>query len=310
MHTQYAERNSHPLTWHDGVDGISGIRRRVAENMIEALGTYGVFRRGNLLSPALAVTLERLGYGAIWVGGSPPSDLHDIEALLDATSTIIVATGIVNVWKDAAEPVAASYHRIEAKHPGRFLLGVGIGHPEATRTYAKPYDTLVRYLDDLDAAGVPLNRRVLAALGPRVLRLSAARTLGAHPYLVTPEHTRRARAIIGPDALLAPEQKVVLEADPQRARAIGRPYVEKPYLGLVNYTNNLRTLGFDDDDLAGGGSDRLIDALAVHGDPETVAAQLAGHLNAGANHVPINLLTATGEDPTAGFTALAEVLFG
>jgi probable F420-dependent oxidoreductase len=278
--------------------------------MSSQLGRYGVFRRGSGLSPELAATLDRLGYGAIWVGGSPPSDLRQIEELLDATSTITVATGIVNVWKDAAQPVAASYHRIEAKHPGRFLLGIGVGHPEATQRYTKPYETLVHYLDDLDAAGVPVSRRVLAALGPRVLRLSAGRTAGAHPYLVTPAHTRRARGIIGPDALLAPEQKVVLETDPDRARAIGRPAVERPYLGLVNYTSNLRSLGYDDADLAGAGSDRLIDDLVLRGDAAAVAAGVTRHLEAGADHVAINLLTAEGDDPAAGFTALATVLFG
>ncbi|HEY1487262.1 MAG TPA: LLM class F420-dependent oxidoreductase [Micromonosporaceae bacterium] len=272
------------------------------------LGRYGIFKRQNLLSTDIVVAVERLGYGAIWVGGSPPSDLRVIEEFLDATSTITIATGIVNVWKDAAEPVAASYHRIEARHPGRFLLGIGIGHPEATQTYAKPYETLVRYLDVLDAEGVPTDRRVLAALGPRVLKLSAARSAGAHPYLVTPEHTRRAREIIGPDALLAPEQKVVLDPDATSARSIGRAYVEKPYLSLVNYRNNLLTLGFDEADLDGGGSDRLIDALAIHGDVKAVAAGLRRHLDAGADHVPVHLLTAPGEDPIPGYTALAEAL--
>ena len=276
--------------------------------MVE-LGRFGVFRRNTALSPELAATLEELGYGAIWVGGSPDGDLREIEKLLDATSTIPVATGIVNIWKDGPREVAASYHRIEERHPGRFLLGIGVGHPEATGArYTKPYAALVDYLDELDAAGVPVQRRVLAALGPRVLKLSAERSAGAHPYLVTPEHTRRARDILGPGPLLAPEQKVVLETDPARARAIARPAVEKPYLGLVNYTNNLRTLGFGDGDLADGGSDRLIDALAIHGDTAAVTAGLTAHLEAGADHVSVNLITAQGDDPVAGFTALAGVL--
>src|SRR5450756_461820 len=133
-----------------------------------------------------AVTLERLGYGAIWIGGSPSGDLRLAEQLLDATTTLRVATGIVNIWKDAAEPVAASYHRIEARHPGRFLLGIGVGHPEAIGArYAKPYEALVGYLDELDAAQVPIGRRVLAALGPKMLKLSAERAAGAHPYVTT-----------------------------------------------------------------------------------------------------------------------------
>lgn len=272
------------------------------------LGRFGVFRRYTALSPELAATLERLGYGAIWVGASP-GDLRHIEELLDATSAIAVTTGIVNIWANGPRDVAASYHRIEERHPGRFLLGIGAGPREATGArYARPYAALAGYLDELDAAGVPVQRRVLAALGPRVLKLSAERSAGAHPYLVTPEHTRRARGILGPGRLLAPEQKVVLGTDPARARAIGRPTVEKPYLGLVNYTSNLRTLGFGDDDLAGGGSDRLIDALVVHGGTAAVAAGLAAHLEAGADHVAVNLITAPGEDPVAGFTALAAAL--
>jgi probable F420-dependent oxidoreductase len=275
--------------------------------MVE-LGKFGVFRVSTAVSPELAATLERLGYGAIWIGVSP-GDLRQVEELLDATSTIAVATGIVNIWGNGPREVAASYHRVEERHPGRFLLGIGAGHPEAIGArYTKPYTALVGYLDELDAAGVPVQRRVLAALGPRVLKLAAERSAGAHPYLVTPEHTRRARGILGPGPLLAPEQKVVLETDPARARAIGRPAVEKPYLGLVNYTSNLRRLGFGDDDLAGGGSDRLIDALVVHGDTAAVAAGLAAHLEAGADHVAVNLIAAPGEDPVAGFTALAAAL--
>ena len=279
--------------------------------MFDELGRIGVWRAAAQLSPELAVTLERLGYGAIWIGGSPGGDLRLAEQLLDATSTLTVATGIVNIWKDEAEPVAASYHSIEARHPGRFLLGIGVGHPEATGArYAKPYEALVRYLDELDAAQVPIRRRVLAALGPKMLRLSAQRAAGAHPYLTTPEHTRMAREILGSGVLLAPEQKVVLDTDPVRARLIGRPVVANPYLGLVNYTNNLRSLGYTDADLAGGGSDRLIDALVAHGDAVTVAARVTEQLAAGADHVAVQLLTPPPEDdPVAGFTEMAKALF-
>ncbi len=281
----------------------------VDARVIDNLGTFGAFRRFSALTPEFAVELERLGYGAIWVGGSPDGDLRVIEDYLDATATIMVATGIVNIWKDAPELVAASFHRIEKRHPGRFLLGIGVGHPEATGArYTKPYDALVGYLDALDEAHVPMDRRVLAALGPRVLKLAAERTAGAHPYLVTPEHTRRAREIVGPGVLLAPEQRVVLAADPEKARAIGRPTVEKPYLGLSNYTRNLRSLGFTDEDLADGGSDRLIDALVVYGDPAAVAAGLTRHIESGANHVAVNLITGPDEDPVAGFAQLASAL--
>jgi probable F420-dependent oxidoreductase len=160
----------------------------------------------------------------------------------------------------------------------------------------------------LDAAGVPVEGRALAALGPKVLRLSGERTAGAHPYLTTPEHTRQAREILGAGPLLAPEQKVVLDTDPERARATGRPAVRYPYLSLVNYLNNLRRLGWSEDDLADGGSDRLIDELAVHGDAETVAAGVRAHLVAGADHVNIQVLTEDDADPRPVYHELAKVL--
>jgi probable F420-dependent oxidoreductase len=270
------------------------------------LGSFGVWVRAPLLSPQLAPEIEALGYGAIWIGGSPPGDLELVEAVLDATDRIPVATGIVNMWKDDASTVGASYHRIEARHPGRFILGVGIGHPEATPEYRTPYEKSVDYLDRLDEAGVPVDRRVLAALGPRMLRLAGRRSAGAHPYLTTPRHTAAAREILGAGPLLAPEQKVVLDTDAERARAIGRPVVEKPYLGLVNYRSNLLREGWTEDDLNGGGSDRLIDALALHGDATTVAAGVRAHLDAGADHVTVQAL---GDDPLSSLRTLAGVLF-
>jgi probable F420-dependent oxidoreductase len=266
----------------------------------EARGTVGVWRHSSRLTPALVKELEALGYGRIWIGGSPDGDLVSAEQVLDATSTIGVATGIVNIWKDDARTVAASFHRLERSHPGRFLLGVGAGHREHNGGYVRPYDALVAYLDVLDAEGVPQDRRVLAALGPRVLRLAADRAGGAHPYLVTPEHTRLAREVLGKGVLLAPEQKVVLEGDPVRARAVGRPQVASPYLQLGNYTASLLRQGWTEADLAGTGSDALIDALAVHGTPEQVAA----------DEVAVQLLTADGESPDAGFRALAGALWG
>src|SRR5205823_3022013 len=158
--------------------------------MANALGKYGIWQHGGILSAEFAREVEELGYGAIWIGGSPDGKLDIVDTILDATEHIVVATGIVNIWKDDAATVGASYHRIVARHPGRFLLGVGIGHREATTDYQKPYDKIVEYLDQLDVAGVPAEDRVLAALGPKVLKLSAERTAGAHPYLTTPEHTR------------------------------------------------------------------------------------------------------------------------
>lgn len=269
------------------------------------LGDFGVWRWAREVSADQARAIERLGYGTIWLGASP-GDLVDAERVLDATETITVATGIVNVWLDDAEDVAAAYHRLEAKHPGRFLLGIGIGHPESPRyAYTKPYDSLVDYLDRLDTAGVPEHRRLLAALGPRVLALSAARTLGAHPYFTTPEHTAHARDVLG-DALLAPEHMVVLEPDPDAARAIARPVLER-YLGLRNYTRNLQRHGFTPDQFAGGGDDALVDAIALHGTVEHIANGLRAHLRAGADHVSVQVLPSDA-DPLPALTALAAEL--
>jgi probable F420-dependent oxidoreductase len=272
------------------------------------LGRYGVWRGQWGLTPEFAVEAEALGYGALWIGGSPPGDLKLIESLLDATQRIVIATGIVNMWSTPAAEAAASYHRIEAKHTGRFLLGVGIGHPEHSTEYRSPYATMVDYLDQLDDGGVPVAGRALAALGPKALRLAADRTAGAHPYLTTPEHTREARGIIGDDVLLAPEQKVVLDTDAERARAIGRPVVDTPYLHLVNYRSNLLRLGWSEADLDDGGSDALIDALVAHGDVETVAQRLTAHLDAGADHVCAQVLTADGADPVPALRELSEAL--
>jgi probable F420-dependent oxidoreductase len=274
----------------------------------DRLGQFGIWRPTVLATPDLAATLEQLGFGALWLGGSPDADLEIVDQLLAATTTLIVGTSIVNIWKDDAAAVAASYARIQAAYPGRFLLGVGAGHPEATAHYASPYDTLAGYVDQLTDHHVPAEGSVLAALGPRVLRLAADRTAGAIPYLVPPEHTRLAREILGPDRLLAPEHKAVLDPDPARARALGRRRVANPYLGLVNYTSNLRRLGFTDADLHDGGSDRLIDALVAHGTAEQVGAQLHAHLDAGADHVCIQLLTEGGADALPGYAELARAL--
>lgn len=259
------------------------------------LGTFGAFghyTRWQQLSAAQLREIEALGYGAIWAGGSPPAELEWIDPILGATDTIALATGIVNIWTAAAGPVAESYHRIDAQYPGRFLLGIGVGHPEAHTEYKKPYDALSDYLDELDRHGVPRDRRVVAALGPQVLKLSARRSAGAHPYLTTPEHTRQARELIGPDAFLAPEHKVVLTTDAAKARSVGRGALEV-YLNLANYLNNWKRLGFTDADLAKPGSDGLVDAVVAHGSTEAVAARLTEHLTAGADHVPVQVLTGT-----------------
>jgi probable F420-dependent oxidoreductase len=255
------------------------------------LGRYGVWTFG-AVKPEQAVEIEKLGYGAVWIGGSPAGDLHYVEPILEHTETLQVATGIINVWTARAEEVAEAYHRIEDAYPGRFLLGIGIGHPEHTEEYRKPYDVLVEYLDALDAAQVPTSRRVVAALGPKVLKLSAQRSAGAHPYLTTPEHTERARKLIGNTVFLAPEHKVVLstsEIGADEARAIGRQTVDF-YLNLSNYLNNWKRLGFTDKDVAKPGSDKLIDAVVAHGTADDIANRLNEHLEAGADHVTIQVL--------------------
>jgi|SRR5579875_1664634 len=274
----------------------------------DQLGRFGIWRGGPQVTAGLAAEIERLGFGALWIGGSPDGDLAQVEELLDATSSLTVGTSIVNMWKDDAHTVARSFHRLQDRHPGRFVLGVGAGHREATQEYARPFETLAAYVDTLLGDDVPADRLVLAALGPKVLRLAAERTAGAIPYLVTPEHTRQAREILGPAPLLAPEHKAVVDTDPVRARALGRDRVRNPYLGLANYTSNLRRLGWSEEDLAGEGSDALVDALAVHGSADQVAAQLSAHLDAGADHVAIQVLTEADGDPVPGYQALAAAL--
>lgn len=268
------------------------------------LGRFGSFGRG--VTPQQATEIEALGYGAVWVGGSPPAALSWVEPILQATTTLCVATGIVNIWSAPAQRVAESFHRIEAAYPGRFLLGIGVGHAEMISEYRKPYNALVEYLDRLDDYGVPANRRVVAALGPRVLGLSARRSAGAHPYLTTPEHTARARELIGPSAFLAPEHKVVLTTDSARARTVGRQALDM-YFNLANYRNNWKRLGFTDDEVSRPGGDRLVDAVVAYGTPDAIAARLNEHLLAGADHVPIQVLTED-DNLVSALTELAKPL--
>ena len=252
------------------------------------LGRYGVWTFG-APKPEQAAEIEKLGYGAVWVGGSPAADLSFVEPILAHTESLQVATGIVNIWSAEADEVAESYHRIENAFPGRFLLGVGVGHPEHTQEYRKPYDALVEYLDALDAKKVPTSRRVIAALGKKVHELAAHRSAGSHPYLTTPEHTAQAREWIGPTVYLAPEHKVVLSTEADEARAVGREAVGF-YLNLSNYLNNWKRLGFTDEDIAKPGSDKLIDAVVAHGNADDIAKRLNEHLDAGADTVLIQVL--------------------
>ncbi|MGW6282987.1 LLM class F420-dependent oxidoreductase [Kribbella sp. NPDC055071] len=275
--------------------------------MAVEIGRYGVWHGPSHWGPELAAGLEQTGYGALWLGSSPDAGLRDAEVLLASTTSVAVGTSIVNMWKTPAAAVAESYHRLEDEQPGRFLLGVGIGHREHTGEYKSPYETIVGYLDDLDEAKVPVERRALAALGPKVLQLAGARTAGALPYLTTPDHTREARRALGGGVLLAPNQMVVLETDPEIARTTARERLST-YLQLSNYTSSFKRLGLTDEDLADGGSDRLVDALVLHGSAVEIAEGLKAHLDAGADHVAIQQLGHEGIDLLPGYEALATVL--
>jgi probable F420-dependent oxidoreductase len=253
------------------------------------LGQYGVFVRG-APSAQEAAQIEALGYGAVWVAGSPPADLAWAEPLLEATTILRLGTAIINIWTADPTEVAASYHRIERAHPGRFVIGIGAGHPELHQEYRKPLEALRDYLDRLDELAVPVDRRALAAQGPKALELAAARTAGAIPYLTTRDHTAQARKILGSGALLAPEHMVVLSTDPGHARAAGREAFATS-IQKANYQASWRRIGFTDDDLAGGGSDRLVDAVVSFGSPSDVAAALKEFIAAGADHVSIQVLS-------------------
>ncbi|WP_322986634.1 TIGR03620 family F420-dependent LLM class oxidoreductase [Streptomyces sp. S584] len=235
--------------------------------------------------------LEELKYGTLWMGGSP--SVEDAAAVVAATRTVTVATGILSIWDHTAEEVAAGIAAIGAGSRGRFVLGLGVSHGPMVPQYSKPYSAMVGYLDALDAATPPVGpeSRVLAALGPKMLKLATGRALGAHPYLVTAEHTAEARAALGPDALLAPELSVVLDTDTDRARTTARNMLAM-YLQLPNYTDNLLRLGFSESDFDGGGSTRLLDALFALGDAGRVKARTQEYLDAGADHVALQVLTA------------------
>jgi len=228
--------------------------------------------------------------------------------MLAATENLVVATGIVNIWQYDPAELAAEFHEIDAEFPGRLLLGIGIGHPEATSEYTKPLTKSREFMDGIAAAArpVPRERMVMAALGPKMLDLSFERTLGTHPYFTPVEHTRFARERLGSTALVAPELAVAIDEDPERARAAARKY-SALYLGLVNYTSNLKRFGFDEADIANGGSDRLIDAVVPSGSVETAAAMARAHLDAGADHVCLQTVGVEGI-PTAQWTALAQAL--
>ena len=269
------------------------------------LGQLGIWRRKHDGVDGVA-EIEELGYGALWVGASP--SVEEVRPFLERSSTLTVATGILNVWQHEPAAVAAQRAALVREFPGRFMLGIGVGHPEATAEYVSPLAKMSAFFDGLDAAPdpVPSDERVAAALGPKMLELAARRSLGTHTYFVTPEHTRFAREHVGADALVAPELAVVVEADDEAARAVAREYAAL-YLGRSNYTNNLLRFGFTERDVAAGGSDRLIDAVVPHGSAQAVAEAVRAHLDAGADHVALQPL-GHGGAPVADYEALAKAL--
>jgi probable F420-dependent oxidoreductase len=272
-----------------------------------AVGVWTTYRQiGEEHAGEAARLVEELGFGTFWLGGSPR--LPSVAPLLQATERLVVATGIVNVWSYDPAELAAEYARLAEEFPDRLLVGIGIGHPEATSQYATPMAAMRGFLDGLDAADTPLARddRCLAALGPKMLELCRTRSRGAHTYFVGVEHTLAAREALGDGVLLAPELACVVDRDPESARAKARRYAEL-YLGLRNYTSNLLRHGFTDDDIAQGGSDRLIDAVIPHGGPEDIAVVARAHLKAGADHVCLQPVGVRGI-PSEEWTALARAL--
>lgn len=259
-----------------------------------------------------AAELEALGFGALWVpGGIDEGVLDDVARLLAATAKVTLCTGILNIWKIRPADVGSWWEARSEANRARLMLGLGVSHgPAIGPAYRRPLATMSAYLDGLDQASVPADHRCLAALGPKMLDLAAARTAGAHPYLVPPEHIALARARMGPEALIATEVGVVLETDPGRARDIARRAVSM-YLAFPNYANNWRRLGFGEDDIAAA-SDRLIDALFAWGTVDRIKLRLEEYLDAGADHVCVQVVRgAFGENrapPVEEWRRLAEAL--
>ena len=271
------------------------------------LGAIGIWTAGLDAFPAArvqeaAAELEELGFGALWFGEAFGREaLTTAGLLLAGTKRIVIATGIANIYGRDPVAMAGAQKTLAEAYPDRFLLGLGVSHIPLVEKlrghrYDKPVATMRAYLDAMDQApyqAVPPSSkplRVLAALGPKMLQLSAERADGAHPYNITPKHTAEARALMGSGPYLCPEQGVVLQTDPVKARAIARKFLAI-YLTLPNYTNNWLRLGFEEADFSNGGSDRLIDAVIAWGDLKTVMNRIREHHAAGADHVCVQVLT-------------------
>lgn len=296
---------------------MSAIPQERAQALRDRIGRVGVWLGSIALQPArdereAIARIEQLGYGAAWFGEGPNNReaLSHGALLLGASERIVVATGIANIWVRDATAAINGANTLNEAYQERFLLGLGVSHAPIVNSrghdYAKPLSAMRTYLEAIDehSYGAPAPEHpspvLLAALRSKILELARERTGGAHPYFVPPSHTAKARAILGPRPLLAPEQVVVLETDPARAREIGRRHMAM-YLRLPNYLNNLRTLGYGDDDLADGGSDQLVDAIVAWGDEEAIAGRVREHLDAGADHVAVQVYA---ENATAALVQL------
>lgn len=255
-----------------------------------------------------AAELEELGYDTLWVpGGIDNRVLDTVDELLAATHRTTIATGILNIWKYQPQEVAAWFQQLPAGHRNRVLIGLGISHgPLIGDAWKKPLAVTREFLDGLDAEGMPRDNLCLAALGPRMLELSRDHTAGAHPYLVTPEHTATARDILGPDALLAPEQGIVLESEPAKARQLAREALSI-YQKLPNYRNNWQRLGYTEEDMDTL-SDRLVDGLFAWGSAERIVERLQAHYDAGADHVCVQLIRGASGGDMAGLVAACREL--
>jgi probable F420-dependent oxidoreductase len=246
---------------------------------------------------------EEAGFTAFWLGGSPR--LEEVRPLLEGSTDLVVGTSIVNIWGYDPAELAEEFHALEDAFPGRTCVGIGVGHPEATSDYKRPLTNLEAFLDGVDAAEAPIpeDRRIIAALAPKMLAMCARRSLGTIPYFTSVDHTRWAREQIGPDKDLIAELACVVDEDVERARATAREYA-KLYLGLRNYTNALLDHGFEQSDIEDGGSDRLIDHVVPHGTAAEIAAVAREHIDAGADQVCFQPLGAEGI-PAADWAALA-----
>jgi len=284
----------------------------VSEKSVAVFG--GIFWREPDLRPEaleVAAEIEELGFSGLWLSAGHEQRLPSIFSdLLGATKSMTIASAILSIWHTEPEEAAAIFAELETAHPGRFLLGIGTSHPTAYDAYAKPYSKMVSYLDGLDAAdtAVPVDRRIVAALGPKMVKLAGERSLGAFPYFIPVEHTHVARELLGEGPLLTPEQAVFVGTDPDIAREVGRTHFWY-YLQQPNYTDALRTFGFDDSDFANGGSDRLVDAIVAWGDVDQVAERVRAHHGAGADTVVVQVLTREPNDfAAADYRQLAAAL--